>query len=467
MSKKKKVLFPLAILIIIAPFMCNILMAFPTSDDIIWPVAGTNLFVDAVNNATNIYYTWGGGWFWNLLQCLLNPLNFSKLGSYFMGVEMNVFFILLIGSVLFMAKQIAGMFDKDNWNLYAFFSILVLIAILNGGYSNPIFTWFIGGAYGWVMTSFCLYIGVMIKILLSQKARIIDIVVVIVLSLLTGNALNYAGSACIVWFVTWMYARKTQKKSVFYLIPLVVVFVTALFSAFAPGNFIRHEAIGTDLSLVKALVYACINLVWRGSCLLLTPAVVISILLIVAAGRFCTKAEKHLFHPGYSLIVVLLCDLSMLFPMAYGYGGVGIPDRMIWIFNTLSILLLSVWALNLGIWIKEKNALQMIQKSSCLGIILMLFLCIGISSPYKDQITDLRSTAKCRQEWMSVFNRVKKADEGTIVVNVSDMSLLKCKNIRTPRLVGTKVADRYVIYFGKEDSEIVLQQVYDNQEVDG
>lgn len=90
------VLWVLVLSFIVFPFLLTIPFSTPLSDDFSMATTISNLdgsiFLNAIDATNTFYMTWAGGWPFNFIQILLNPLLYFPSSSFIYGAELSLFF---------------------------------------------------------------------------------------------------------------------------------------------------------------------------------------------------------------------------------------------------------------------------------------------------------------------------------------------------------------------------------------
>ena len=123
----------------------------------------------------------------------------------------------------------------------------------------------------------------------------------------------------------------------------------ALINVAAPGNYIRHEQGSDSYQLLQAVKWT-VKVVWR-EIARLTGETMIGVVLIalLLIGIYLSKKIQPVLK-AYGIVSVLALGMGYVtvFPVVFGYGGDGFPNRCYFILDVVLVLSLLNFAIFIG-----------------------------------------------------------------------------------------------------------------------
>lgn len=310
------------------------------------------------------YLNWQGTYSSMFVWTIANPLN--ELGLPQLRVTMVLNALLYFSSLLFLIFVFFNSVVKGNYHIKLFFCACVVFMIINSRAYPEIFFWFNGaGTYNFPI--FCLFfsLGFFILSNTKDKNRILYAVLASLFSIGSqGGSLAIGGVGCYLILVLcfWFWIR-SKKFSAMNLVVALIYFVGAFINGIAPGNYIRHELYEDGIHPI-ASVGLTVREYFREMLLLITNAqfLVIFLLLILCGAVLYMKLQSDMKIYTVMSILLLAAPAAAVFPVILGCGGdVSIPNRALFIINSVMVLACSNLAVTAGCWIAalmRKKALK-------------------------------------------------------------------------------------------------------------
>ncbi len=429
------------LLIIIIPFVATIFFSVPSADDFSMAkgvLDNTNSFLRSIRVANNFYLTWAGGWPYNLLQCLLNPLSYTQPHSSLVGISLVAFFVIFIVVVYkYFMVILNKVLEIKNKQVCSIIYLIFIAVLLNTNIYPEIFYWFVGNSYLWEVT-FILVCQILVIYFFREKRNIGLIVATTLFAFIACFAYQlapFAGIVCL--FEMWnYYKRGTKKINIIDFLPLIAMIVGACISCFAPGNFARHTEIdSTGVHFGQALISSIANmediyLNFIKSILF----IIVFVILLIAGYIIKDKTERKFVHPVFMWLGQFASVFCVIFPIALGYSDGDIPNRMFFLINCVICIWSFICATYTGAWIKQKTILfstsecKKIIVGLCLGAVCCLILCKGNSGNVLiEELPWLRTTksiADVKQEsdyYKEILSNIQGEPNTDVEVYINDI----------------------------------------------
>lgn len=470
---KKKLLFWIAIFLLIIPFVYTMYYSLPSTDDF-WMVAGvdkSNVFAESIETANTFYMNWGGGWIYIFLEVLLNPLVYFGINGHYLGIEMILFLCLFLIALFFMTKtymrQILKITDEKYFMITYF---LILVLFFNTAVYTEIFYWFVGSTYLLSMILILWTVKLEFDFFSTETpswGRILFISVIGFCACMRYVEAVFPGLIFLVFF----FDRVRQKRwKIRQVIPFVSWVTGGIIAVAAPGNYVRYSETsgGSQFSLIRIAIGAVknattmtINGVFD---LFKNPVFIIVMICFMVLGVYIYDRVEISAHPGIAFIVTLLGLWITFFPFALGYGNNRyIPNRCCFIFNLYAVLSLAVCFFHLGCWMKEKKSCKIDKKQlQVIAVSLAIFgyICLIPTKyyqelPYAQVVSQSHQVKVVHAEWKQVLNYIASLDETEVVFERQRMNT---PIIKSPGITGdpeNSINQNVAAYFGKESIAII------------
>ena len=425
--------FLILILIIIAPFVFTILFTLPANDDYSMAVKTFelegNIFAKAIQQANIQYLTWGGGWPFNFLQIILNPLLLAGPTSYFCGIELVLMFLAFVVAFYYLLKVILKYaFNLKSYSIIGLIFACSLFAFLNTSVYFEVFYWFVGNSYLWELV-FVLLNQILIILYFRKGFKKIYFYLLIIIGFISCFAYQIAVFSGVLYLFELFFFYKNNGSKTFnsrnliHIIPLLVMILGGVISCFSPGNFVRQivaEAATRGESLdplyvyqhmseyrsnfhfAPAIYYSAVNTFKIYLDLFKKPLLLIAFCVVFVIGLFIKDAKNLRINPVILLIFQVLTVYLSCFPVALGYSNGACPNRVCFIIDFFIVLYLSLFFLNLGVLIRPlfTNNKLFIAKTAMISI---LFLCMAFCVYWTDNNGSSYFQKSC---WMQTYHLV-------------------------------------------------------------
>lgn len=320
---KKLIIFVLMIF----PFCIAILYSFPAADDFSNAVAFKEDFVGshlktAFTQTKKLYMTWQGTYFGVFLLEILSPL-------FRGGIELNriccmSIVILYAISLYYMIHVFFELFQKQDtyivlisW-IFFFFSTTSFMSMAESFY------WFTGGCMYTVPSAFAfLAFSFMIKCFENSKKKKYLLFGMICSFLASGGSLQVSALVCVgllgIALYSWIY---TKRSNVSQLIVFGTGVIGALINVVAPGNYVRHDVISSEMNIIGALVWAFKSILKHMCMLFLDTHLAVCIVILFLVFLFILRNIK--IEIKYSRLIFLFLCFGLViidFPVFLGYDG--------------------------------------------------------------------------------------------------------------------------------------------------
>ena len=370
-------------------------------------------------SAWNTYITWQGTWFTNILNPLLNPLNwysFSFLRLLLIGCLAASFFVLL-----FLSHEICaflGSKDREGILLAAF-----LLPLVCSRSYYEVYLWHVGAmAYQVPILFQALGLALLLRAERKQSAPVTGLAMFCLL--LSGGGVLLIGGlgACLTLLLTltdWLEKRKLNRR---YAFAFLAVLVGDLINVAAPGNYVKAPG---ELPLFKAfgdaMRVAAYEFGFQLSHLVFPAAMLVGLIIGLRLGK---RLRAQSF--ALAMLGLLLTPVVTAFPFMLGYN-VSTPDIIAdraWfvidtaiIFCTLCIAVLLGGQFCAAICDKHRSAFRL----GAGAIAAVLLLCrlprMGESMPVQ-VAENLRNgkIAAYASEWHEIFDMLSMRPGENVVI---------------------------------------------------
>lgn len=327
-----------------------------------------------------MYMNWQGTYSSIFVWTSINPLNEAGLPQLRVMMVLNT--LLYTFSLLLLIFIIFNAFLRNNFHLKLFVSACVTYLIMNSRAYPEAFFWF-NGAATYTFPISCLFIALGFFILGNTKDRH-RILFAVLASLFgigsQGGSLAIAGVGCYVVLVLCiLFWMKSKQISVMNIAVMLFFIMGALINAAAPGNYVRHEQFETGIHPV-AMIVPTIRLYLREIKLIITndQFCVIFLLLVLCGAVLYEKLQTDIKLYTVISALLLIAPMVTIFPVVLGYAGnEDMPNRVLLIINTVTVLVYANMAIAAGYWIAvfiKAKAIKPVRPICLLTILLLVFL---------------------------------------------------------------------------------------------
>lgn len=339
------------------------------------------------------YMNWQGTYSSMFIWTSLNPLNEAGLPQLRVVMVLNV--LLYFFSLLFLIFIVFNVFLKGNYHIKLFVCACAAFMIINSRAYPEVFFWF-NGAATYSFPIICLFFSLGFFILgnTKNKHRILFVVLALLFSIGSqGGSLAITGIGCYIILVLCLaFWLQSKKLSVINLVVAFIFLAGALANVVAPGNYVRHAQFGTGIH-PAAVIVPTIRQYFREIKLIITndQFCVIFLLLILCGAILYVKLQSDIKIYTVISMLLLITPMVTIFPVMLGYAGnADMPNRVLFIINTVTVLVYANAAMTAGYWIAvfiKTKAVKPVWLMCPLSILLLVFLVrVFIVSDVRDTV---------------------------------------------------------------------------------
>ena len=425
----------LVILIIIAPFVESIFFSVTSKDDFSMFIRDVTL-AKAIDKANYFWHSWGGGWPYILIECLLNPLNFASPRSHMTGFVLIIMFCIFVTVFGLMIKALLSLKSDGEQNDSKWFPIyaLLLAAVLNSDVYPEIFYWFVGNSYLWgnifIMTNIIAIVWYSKKPESVLRGAVLSVVGFVACF---NTVLAVSAGLVYLFLVTSTVIKERHFEIKCYItrhIPLAFMVLGGLVSTLAPGNYTRHGYIDdTGLHFKDALITAFNNTV-SGYINVIDMEIIVVVMLIILLIGMRTDSIRSSVNPAWLWMSGFIASLGVMFPLALGYSSGAVPNRMLFELNSTIIPWMGFSMYYTGKWLAEhdpkrfwsRDGLRLpIIAMSIFSVILMMSRDIEGNTaikklPWSKTILTIGSVIEESNFYRNILAEIEESDEESVVI---------------------------------------------------
>ncbi len=437
MIRKKKIaqiILIVLIILLVVPFLMNILWAVPESDDFTQYSLKSTTLAGAFNTANNTYMKWNGCWSYNFVYYIFHPLKYYEPGSHSVGIAIGFQFILLIIAVVGLVFCFADHFlSVKDTAIKLLISFIVLVMVLNSHIFGEIFGWYVGSKYmgAIILEIVCLLLE---KRYIKHNGLLAGVLLSIVgfMACMIVNVAVPIGSIYLILLYDRYRREKPDPGRLFiYLIPFFFCVAGGLVYVLSPGNFIRQSRIdSTGMHPFRGLIYTAIDIGIYTADLCFNYIVVFGLLASLVLAVVLTRKKifrEEYVQPVIPFLLSYAISFLLVYPAATGYGDIELPNRIMFLLYVNLILGLMYSFLNLGVFIEVRFGSRISKREILYGVILLLlgFYCTAgdrayiANTPYVRQVLDYKKTVEYNRAWADVFTQIIESDEEDVVIDGS------------------------------------------------
>ncbi len=463
---------------IVLPIMICAFYALPAADDFSHAnetriaLQNNNIFAAACIKTRETYLTWQGTFTSTFLVNIFEPLG---------TVGITGLRILLCLNILFLAVSVIcfGIVIGEKWySLYDRKTLLILLTVFifvsfgtcRGG--QEIFYWYTGACVYTLPLSltFCC-LTIYINYLWGKKSVETMIGLSVLAFLTSGGVLQITAILCFGMLGLWggyLYTHR-NKEGVLSGIPFLASFIGALINAFAPGNFVRHDAWEEGIHIFKAIKNVLIIAMSQIKDIFKTENlflyVIIFCFLIAAYRATESKATDRKYHPIIMIIILLAGFLISLFPYCLGVGSAGMALRNIYMCDLYIGWSSVVWALEFGSWFGINGGYRIRKEGLLLTFICVMLIFFRSGDMGKVfQGTSARTLyglcsgeiQRCSAEWSSLLEDIDNAEESDVLIETKRIpeTILMSPGISEDK---TNFVNKFIAeYYGKDTVTVIF-----------
>ena len=377
------------------------------------------------------YLNWQGTYSSIFVWSAINPLNGFGLAQLRVIMVSNV--LLFFSSLFFLIFTVFTSFLKSNYHIKLFVCACAAFMIVNSGAYPQVFFWFNGAATYCVPTT-CLLISLSFFILSNtvKEKRVLFAVLASIFGIGSqGGSLSIAGVGCYLVFVLcFLFWLSSKRFSVTNAVVASIFLMGALVNTVAPGNYVRHAQFDEGIHPVRAIGLSIMEYLHDMKKIISNNQFCVIFLLLVLFGAILyEKIQSDIKIYTVICVLLLITPLAAIFPVMLGYGGnADIPDRVLFVINTVMVLVYSNLAIVAGYWIAvfiKAKAIKPVRPICILTMLMLVFLVRAFI------VSDVRETIMVRTlsnlyhgkiqkyyaECKSIYEYLEESSEADVVIN--------------------------------------------------
>ena len=431
-----KIFEVLGYLIVFVPMMFCIYYAVPASDDFAAAsrVDGGNIFAQSVYRGFSMWADWGGRWLSQIIQMLINPLNFHQHLGHKYGIYMIVVFIittlLTIYGLKAIAKRVLGK-DSKYVNLVTF---LIIALLYSTYYYSECFNFYIGAMVYPIPVSLA-FVTIAAMIYYNdcpeKKTKYYWIMVVAGIfpaTIETCDVLLGITYLYYIYYLNWD-ERKSEsiKLKIKHIFPLLLYIALGVSCVLSPGNFARREYYNLESNFMRSLIQTIIDIVVRLQDLIVDhPLAVILLIIFIIIGIVSNKELKKPTRVIETAALFIIITFGAMLPYVYGrdFRNTYLDIRMEYILDYCIEIGLALMCIYLGQWLAYKFDIKFSGKEKVgvtAALIMFAYVTLIQNYAYLDvvQVDILRNRGLIQESynfWDGVMLEIENSDEDDVVI---------------------------------------------------
>ncbi|MBE5852173.1 MAG: hypothetical protein E7299_04360 [Lachnospiraceae bacterium] len=429
-DRMKKAILYLVLISFIGPILYATFYVVPFADDfskvVTYKTYDCGLLEYLFLNVIDFYKTWQGTYFSAFVGGIL---------TYYWGGLSALRFVMFFTSALFFVSFygcIQGVleFYKVSKEKRRFMEVLyVLVALfflLNQTKTEEIFYWHTGMS-GYTLPLSCALISITCYFKYEIKQKKVWVILGSIMAIFAaGGALDISAFTCSVLLFAIVYnfvVRKSIERNIWIGI---CAFIGSFINAIAPGNFVRHELVDSEIRLVGALFATAVRVSDTIADSLRNGLLLLLIVVVFLVAYHNLKTSEFEFkYPGVVFIYCLFGIYITDFPVLLGYSFRLLPDRCVFVEQLAVVLWFVIAFIYLAGWSAKKKMFEFRKEWY---IIIVLICMIHLSNylsitnlmeftPYKITTNIMNGNfARVSNRQMDVISQIENSSEKDVVV---------------------------------------------------
>lgn len=445
----KFIICVLLIAVVLFPMIYTIFYTLPSADDFSMAsgCSKSTLFMDSVNRANKRYINSSGLWIYMFAETLLNPMVYFEVESFGMGIEMVLLFLAFIISLCTLIHTaFRCVLGIENREVTAVYILLFLCVFLNTNIYKEVFYWFVGSSYMMAMTLGLVTINLTIRYFLDAETKRGR---AFLLSLTGALACNFFQEAILpgmIYLVLWCYSSYREGKPLWKKgIPFVPMFLSGLIAVAAPGNFERHTYYSDSFNVSKAFIDAAKMTLIILKHLVQQPLVIVLLVGCIYLGLKFGK--RQIKGSGVLLVGALFLGTLAInaFPVALGYAGTEMPNRVYYILDFTALAGMIAFAVSCGMYAKSLAWCQSFQpyhiEVFMTGFVILLLYSTLVYNqnisklPWSRTVAGIKQVKETHDFWQEQLIAIRDSNERNVVIE-ADPKYMQSDILSLPRLSG-------------------------------
>lgn len=352
---KERILFGISILFVLftaIPLIWACWYAVPSADDFFGAITvrkleqeGMSPLLVAWEAMVSRYFNHQGtftGWFFHFLFS-----TFTKAQIIPTRVTLFIITILFLTALYFCVYSfMRHILRGGGYNILINVTYGLIIYVITIGHNvQQIFYWICGAFMYTVPLIFMLAgFGFVVRAIEENKKTYI-LLAAFLCGLSTGGTLQIAAltNVVLLGIGLWEYRRR---RSLIILPAFLCTLLGAVINAVAPGNFIRHETIGSELNILHAIKNSIIAIKISSMSLIRNSPLLLIVVICVFIGTLYTgnKIYEMIGVIVYSAIGLIVID----FPVVLAYGRIYLEPRVVFLQNMAIVLAAMICSICIG-----------------------------------------------------------------------------------------------------------------------
>lgn len=381
--KKKELLLIILYIIISLPMIYSIYNSVPASDDFAAATrpGGPGVFKQSLLHGFGMWVTWGGRWLSQFVQTLVNPLNAHVHLGRIYGIYMIVLFVITTLMIVHGLKVcVERVLGKDN-KYVTLVTFIIMTIFSTTYYYSECYNWYVGAMVytiplGFIMVAVAAMIRYEDSSEISKKYYILMIAAGVF-----PATIEYCDVALGITYVYFIYYCNLKKRltedikaKLKTCLPLLVYVVLGVSSVFAPGNRVRQEYYGLDLSITKSFIQFIKDVVIRIQDLIVDhPLAVILFLILLLIGVYSNNEHKKVEHIPEIIVLFVIIIFGSLYPYIYGraFETTYLDIRMEYILDFCLHVGIGIFMVMLGRYLNYRFEIDICIKDKLIIVLIM------------------------------------------------------------------------------------------------
>ncbi len=436
--------------ILIVPFLLTTRVTLFSADDFSFAVSlmqyrneSSNWIVALSKYAWNHYIDWSGRWICAFFPVGVNPLAVSDNPFGLLKVEMVVAFLLFSVAFIYMIVCILeDIFEIRNKTVIFLVAWVCLAILLNTHVYSEIFFWYTGVVYITLVIFEIMSISYGIRYFKHEGGKSYTIPFAFAGFCACDNL--YAIVPLMLLFLYYEYKKMIAKKLKARDIVLFLLFaISSAMNVFAPGNFVRHDAIDSSgLHFFHSVFYTFYVILKASLDTISTPLVIFVLFSMILGLAFGMNGKRFDVKISHVFIYACLSMFGVIYPVSLGYSNINLSNRVLFVFcihfiiylflifftlgNGCIAAFLSIYSLGPKTWIAPVLVIVAISFITVPGWIK--------DTPYYVMVADYYDDVYTYNQWRLVFEQIETSDEADVLVytqNIRGSRILKNPVIST------------------------------------
>lgn len=263
----------------------------------------------------------------------------------------------------------------------------------------------------------------------------------------------------VLWSCSCIKKKKILWKKA---IPFGFMLASGLIAIAAPGNYARHSNYDSSLNILKALVDSCKMFLVILKHLVQQPLTIVLFVVCIYIGGKCTKKKVGMNCPLISAILSMMTLFVNAFPIALGYAGVDLPNRVYFVLDFTALVGMIVFAVSLGMYLRSLTWVQSFQPYHAEVLLAAFVVAILYSTlvynqnisklPWCQTAAGMKEVKEIHDVWQGCLISIRDSEESNVEVEV-DSKYTESPILSLPRLSNNEehwINRAIARYYGKE-----------------